>query len=338
MLLGVALGTACATPNPPAAPEQPSAVRFTLDGAVRLRVLGEQTVRRAKPPPFALAEKEGELASLWDELGLKGAAPTVDFAQELVMAFSEGGFCNDGKLRAVVLTASGALVPEVHSSHMVCALLGYECNVSRVYVAALPRAYFEAGAYTFRHGREPERFELGPHRSMPVTARSELPLSPPPGTHEAPGPRHRRRARVTFEGGGEDPGVWVRSDAAWLPASSFRDRARHRSRAFAEEELFVPELVCDARACSRAVANAWCQAPECPAVGLLVFTERPVATLGPWPREPGAWERLMVELSRDPALQDELGAPPSSYARLSRCASCPSGKGVPEPWLRSRSE
>jgi hypothetical protein len=71
------------------------------------------------------------------------------------------------------------------------------------------------------------------------------------------------------------------------------------------------ELVCDRAACTRVLARASCDRPECPAAGSLLFGECPIGVREPWPTEAAAWERLVGELAADPALGVALGGPQS---------------------------
>ncbi len=326
-LLLLTLACACAKPSPPAAPRGPSATRFELGGEVRFRVLTEAGVALEAPPRVAVAETRAELEDRWDELALSVPLPRVDFDAELVLFFTEDSFCNDGTVRGVVLTVSGDVVPELARSWLVCPLIGYPCRSSRVYALALPRGYFGAGGYRLRHGLTPAPFELrAPARASAPKARSQAKRLPLPSAPEPPGPRHPRRAQVRFGGGDLEHGVWVRDDAAWLPRSRERDEVRWPRASEGVGELFAPEVVCDSVACAPVIARGLCKTPECPAGGELLFTDAPLASRGAWPREPDAWERLMLELSRDPALNAAIGAP-----------EFPRPKSVPVPgWAANR--
>ena len=101
-------------------------------------------------------------------------------------------------------------------------------------------------------------------------------------------------------------GVWVRPDAVWVPLPPWEPGGTSRD---AEDDPL--ELICDREACSRVLARARCNRPECPAEGILLFGERPIGVREPWPTEAMAWERLVGELAADPALGAVLGGPQS---------------------------
>ena len=91
-----------------------------MSPAARFRVLAEQTRGLDDPPPVAVAETASELRELWHQYDLAGAPPSVDFAQDLVLAFTEDGFCDDGRLEGFALTSAGELVPRVRRSQTSC--------------------------------------------------------------------------------------------------------------------------------------------------------------------------------------------------------------------------
>jgi len=285
---------------PPRPPGSVVVARFGPgEPALRFRVLAEQTRGLERPPSIAVAEDAAALADLWRAYELQGAPPSVDFAQDLALAFSEGGFCNDGHLEGFALTSAGEVVPRVFRTEQWCDLVSYgDCPAVRVYVAALGRAALPPGDYRFR-GEDLSGFVV----RSPAPAAGPA-LSPPPEP-AAPAPRHPRRARVIHGGAEEElslawarSGVWIRSDAVWVleaPGSGWTAAEDAKQR------------VCDREACTRVLARTSCWAPECPATGTLLFAERPLGVREPWPTEPVAWERLARELAADPELAVMLG-------------------------------
>src|SRR6185436_13973710 len=75
---------------PPRGPGSVAVARFQQgEPTTRFRVLAEQTHGLDGPPRVAVAETASELGDLWRQYELVGAPPSVDFAQDLVLAFTE---------------------------------------------------------------------------------------------------------------------------------------------------------------------------------------------------------------------------------------------------------
>ena len=310
----IVVGCAQGVP-PPRAPGSVAVARFgPNEAATRFRILTEQTRGLDEPPAVAVAETAGELRGLWHEYELAGAPPQVDFDQDLVLAFTEQGYCNDGRLEGFALTSAAEVLPRVRRTKQLCAGGHGDCPSVRVYVAALGRGAFPPGGYRFRWE--------GTHTfAVRSSGRAPAPLPPPPPPVTPPPPpeagaaaaRHARQARIVSGGDGEDrslfferAGVWVRPDAVWLLEPSVHSWSPSWS---AEDD--AKERVCDRDACTRVLARTGCYAPECPANGILLFTERPLGMREPWPTEPAAWERLVAEIAGDPALGVLIGGPQS---------------------------
>ena len=264
------------------------------EAATRFRVLAEQTRGLDGPPSVAVAETATELGDIWHQYDLPGAPPPVDFDQDLVLAFTEHGFCNDGRLEGFALTSAGELLPRVRWSERECDSSVAVVPQVRVYVAALGRSALARVGYSLRWFM-PETFTVrSPRPAAAPALPPQAPLTPPPPDPDAAAPRHARHALVV-EGGSEDPslmfrhpGVWVRSDAVWVLDSSGSAWGPYWA---ADED--AKQRVCDREACTRVLARTRCSLPECPATGTLLFAERPLGVREPWPTEAAAWERLV---------------------------------------------
>jgi len=308
IVLCCALGCARGAP-PPRLAGSVAAARFgPEEPATRFRVLAEATSGLDEPPVVAVAEDAGELRALWRDYRLPGAPPTVDFDQDLVLFFTERGECNDGKLEGFALTTAGELVPRVRYSGRLCNVEDRfsDCRDMRVYAAALARSAFPPGRYSIRW-MEIETFVV--RSPLPPAA---APLPPPPNIRPPPerdpiGPRHPRRARVVDKSSGDlGAGVWVRADAVWVPSPPWGT--------WPPGDDDPGELICDRDACTPVLARGACHVPECPTTGALLYGRRPLGVGEPWPTEAAAWERLVGDLGRDPALATSLG-PPASFPR-----------------------
>jgi len=292
----------CAAPAPGLRqPGSIAAARFRPGETTRrFRVLAQLTRGLEAAPTVAVAEDAGGLADLWNGYELPGPPPPLDFQHELAFFFTERGFCNDGVLEGFGLTSAGELIPVVRHSEMVCELISYgDCPEVRVYAAALDRKAFPPGPYSLRWPapvpfvvRSPARDLPGASPAIPATI-----VARPEGDPAVAG--SPRRARIVYPGRASEAGVWVRTDAVWIPNLPV-------VRMVAPPE---PELICGGGACVRFVARVGCWAPECPAEGLLLFGERPIGPPEPWPTDAASWEQLVNELARDPALGNALKPP-----------------------------
>jgi hypothetical protein len=299
----------------PRAPGSVTVARFGPgEPTTRFRVLAEQTRGLDGPPLVAVAENASALGDLWHQYELVGAPPAVDFAQDLVLAFTEDGYCNDGRLEGFALTSAGELVPRVRSSRRLCVGNHSECPRVRVYLAALGRNAFPPGGYRLRWYDVAAFVVRAPPPATTPGLPPLAPLTPPPPLEPyETAPHHPRHARVVDgdDGGARlpiwlRPGVWVRSDAVWV-----LDPPGDPWATSGAPEEDAKERVCDREACARVLARTHCHVPECPAQGTLLFAERPLGTREPWPTEAAAWERLVGEIGADPALGVLIGGPQS---------------------------
>jgi hypothetical protein len=315
-LIVVSCALSCARNVPP--PRGPGSVAVARFGqgepTTRFRVLAEQTHGLDGPPRVAVAETASELGDLWRQYELVGAPPSVDFAQDLVLAFTEDGYCNDGRLEGFALTSAGELVPRVRRSPNLCVGGHTDCPRVRVYLAALGRTALPAGGYRLRWFGVRAFVVRSPGPAAAVASPSPpAPSAPPPPESDTRVPRHPRRASIVDDVGGDArsgvwlrSGVWVRSDAVWVPPPPLQFGGTFQA---AEED--ARELICDREACTRVLARTSCGQPECPANGSLLFGERALGVREPWPTEAAAWERLVSEIAGDPALGALIGGPQS---------------------------
>lgn len=294
-------------PTVPRAPGSVPAVHLVVGdprGVVALDVEDARVDR--KEFGARLAEDRADLESIWKQGKLRAPLPAVDFASRVVVAFAENEFCNDGRLTSVTTTSSGEIIPETERTAEVCESMGFTFSTARIYVMSLPRRILPPGNYVVRQGSKLSKAltvqgrvqDTGPVRiaAQPVALPSQEPI--PPGAH----PRRGRVISLEAPPEGfpraDSAGVWVRDDAIWLPTPSAVDAAD-------TEHL----LACDDRECLRGFVRAWCEAPECPANGVLLITERPLRRHGAWPTRESDWDALMQEMTQDPVLSGILRRP-----------------------------
>jgi hypothetical protein len=281
-------------------------------------VLDDETVAYEGAPADDLevrtAESDAELAGIWRRYHLTQERPALDGAARVAVAFSQDGFCNDDQVSELVITTAGELVPQFRSGHRYCDLVLQNPKPATIHVLSLPRSLLSSRPYVIRDGvRTSRTFAVkgsAPLRSSSEGLPARSPSPPLPGSHPrrarlfCSAPDERKVAADLLGAPHERAGVWVRDDAAWFPMQE-TDRLPD---GFIEPPTV--ELACDADACVRPLVIGRCEAPECPTWGFLAITERTLKATGPWPTDPGAWNRLMRELTADPWVAGVLPVPP----------------------------
>ena len=132
-----------------------------------------------------------ELRRLWQRMGLEGAAPAVDLATHVVVAFKHQDDACFDELTALVLTPEGLLIPEL-------TIAAYECEIpllATVHVAAVARVALPPRGFVFewraRDRRAPPRREVvrfSHAAAAPVPIRDQSPalLGTPAGVVDVP--------------------------------------------------------------------------------------------------------------------------------------------------------